>query len=89
MTRSSESWASGPLHTLVPDGVFAPDATGALRFERALAPTDREVARLLATIVTRVDRLLRRRGLAPDDDTSAPSDPMAEDAPLKRLPTMR
>ncbi|MBI3766858.1 MAG: transposase [Deltaproteobacteria bacterium] len=64
------------------DGVFAPDATGALRFEGAPAPTDREVARLLATIVTRVDRLLRRRGLAPDEDASATVDPVAEDAPL-------
>jgi hypothetical protein len=70
------------FHTLVIDGVFAPDASGALRFEGAPAPTDREVARLLATIVTRVDRLLRRRGLAPDDDASATTDPVAEDAPL-------
>jgi hypothetical protein len=70
------------FHTLVLDGVFAPDASGALCFERVPAPTDREVARLLATIVTRVERLLRRRGLAPGDDASATVDPAAEDAPL-------
>jgi hypothetical protein len=70
------------FHTLVLDGIFAPDATGALRFAPAPTPTDREVARLVATIVKRVDRLLRRRGLAPDDGASATVDPVAEDAPL-------
>jgi hypothetical protein len=64
------------------DGIFAPDATGAPRFAPAPAPTDREVARLVATIATRVERLLRRRGLAPDEDARGPVDPMAEDAPL-------
>jgi hypothetical protein len=44
------------------DGVFAPDATGTWRFTR-VPPTDREVARLLATIVAPVERPLRRRGL--------------------------
>jgi hypothetical protein len=70
------------FHTLVLDGVFTPDASGALCFMRLPAPTDREVARLLATIAKRIDRLLRRQGLAPDEDASAPGDPMAEDAPL-------
>jgi hypothetical protein len=60
------------------DGVFTEAADGTLRFHPAPAPTDLEVARLVATIRTRVLRLLRRRGVlldAADDD--AP-DPLAE-----------
>src|SRR5437762_735658 len=44
------------FHTLVLDGVFTADATAARRFDPAPAPTDREVARLLATIHRRVLR---------------------------------
>jgi len=69
------------LHTLVLDGVFTTDATGTARFDPAPPPTDHEVARLVATIARRVERLLRRRGLLPDEDVDAPADPMAEDAP--------
>jgi len=77
-----EKLGTHEYHTLVVDGVFAPDASGALRFAHLPAPTDHEVARLLATIVTRLERLLRRRGLAPDEDTGTAVDPVAEDAPL-------
>jgi hypothetical protein len=69
------------LHTLVLDGVFTTDATGTARFDPAPPPTDREVARLVATIARRVERLLRRRGLVADEDVDTPADPMAEDAP--------
>jgi Putative transposase len=65
-------------HALVLDGVFTEAADGTLRFHPAPPPTDVEVARLVATIRTRVLRLLRRRGIfteAADDD--AP-DPLAE-----------
>jgi hypothetical protein len=69
------------FHTLVLDGVFTTHATGTARFDPAPPPTDREVARLLATIARRVERLLRRRGLVPEEQVDAPADPMAEDAP--------
>src|SRR5262249_50234231 len=65
-------------HALVLDGVFTEAADGTLRFHPAPAPTDAEVARLVATIRTRVLRLLRRRGVfveAEDDDAR---DPLAE-----------
>jgi Putative transposase len=65
-------------HALALDGVFTEAADGTLRFHPAPPPTDVEVARLVATIRTRVPRLLRRRGIfteAADDD--AP-DPLAE-----------
>ena len=39
------------------------------------------MARLVATIARRVERLLRRRGLVPEEDVDAPADPMAENAP--------
>src|SRR5262245_31043713 len=58
-------------HALVLDGVFTEAADGTLRFHLAPPPTDVEVARLVATIRTRVLRLLRRRGIFPeaaDDD---------------------
>jgi len=68
------------FHTLVLDGVFAPDAPGDLRFVPAPPPTPREVARLVATIARRVTRLVARYGIklgAPDD---AASEPAGEDA---------
>jgi hypothetical protein len=62
-------------HALVLDGVFTEAADGTLRFHLAPPPTDVEVARLVATIRTRVLRLLRRRGIvteAADDDAPDP-----------------
>jgi hypothetical protein len=70
------------FHTLVLDGAFAPDESGTPRFTRVPPSTDHEVARLLATIVRRIERLLRRRGLTPEDDAAHATDPAAEDAPL-------
>ena len=67
------------FHTLALDGVFSEEATGSLRFHPAPAPNDDEVAALLATIRRRVLRLLRRRGLASDEDV-APPDPLAEES---------
>src|SRR5262249_61944027 len=59
------------------DGVSADAAGGTLRFPPPPPPTGLEVARLVATIRTRVLRLLRRRGvfLEADDDSH---DPLAE-----------
>jgi hypothetical protein len=46
------------------DGVFTEAADGSLRFlHPAPLPTDAEVGRLVATIRTRLLRLLRRRGV--------------------------
>jgi hypothetical protein len=48
-------------HALVLDGVFTEATDGTLRFHPAAAPTDLEVAGLVATTRTRVLCLLRRR----------------------------
>ncbi len=68
------------FHTLVLDGVFAETETGGLRFHPASPPSDEAVARLLATIRTRVRRLLSRRGLEPQDVDVASPDPLAEES---------
>jgi hypothetical protein len=68
------------FHTLVLDGVFTEGETGVLRFHPAPQPSDEEVVRLLATIRTRVRRLLERRGLEIDDAGVTPPDPLAEES---------
>jgi len=68
------------FHTLVLDGVFTDGEGQALRFQPTPPPTDEEVGRTLATIATRVVRLLRRRGLGADADVMS-SDPVAEESP--------
>ena len=57
-------------------------ADGTARFHPAPPPTDREVARLLATIRARVLRLLRRRGVLASDREDVEADPLATDAPV-------
>jgi putative transposase len=54
-------------------------ATGRAPFHPASPPSDEDVARLLATILVRGRRLLRRRGLDRDDDL-IPPDPLAEES---------
>ncbi len=69
------------FHTLCLDGVFTRDGN-AWRFVPAPPPTARELARLVAAIARRIERLLARHGLAlaaSDDDGAI--DPLAEDAP--------
>jgi hypothetical protein len=56
------------FHTLVLDGVYAADATGALRFHPLPAPSDNEVERVTAQVARRLARLLERRGLGPSAD---------------------
>ncbi len=68
------------FHTLVLDGVFTEAETGVLHFHPAPPPSDEDVARLLATIRTRVRRLLERRGLEPQDEGVTPPDPLAEES---------
>src|SRR5437773_2223036 len=65
--------------TLLLDGVFAEGEDGSLDFHAAEPPSDEEVARLLATIYRRVQRLLARRGLDVDDPPDV--DPLAEESP--------
>ena len=50
-------------HSLVADGVFVPQPTGAARFVPPPPPADDDVARLIATIRRRVARLARRHGV--------------------------
>ena len=67
------------FHTLMLDGVFAEGDDGILELHAAEAPSDEEVAGLLATIYRRVRRLLARRGLGVDHVSDV--DPLAEESP--------
>jgi hypothetical protein len=67
------------FHTLVLDGVFTEGAEEMLRFEPTPPPTDEEIGVVLATIRTRVRRLLRRRGLDAEADV-APPDLLTEES---------
>jgi hypothetical protein len=67
------------FHTLVLDGVFTEGSGDMLRFQPTPPPTDEEVGLVLATIATRVRRLLRRRGLDAEADV-APPDLIAEES---------
>jgi ribosomal protein S27E len=49
------------FHALGLDGVFAASADGTLRFLRLPPPADADVARLVATIARRIERLVVRR----------------------------
>jgi hypothetical protein len=72
------------FRTLALDGVFALGDGDGLRFHPADPPSDEDVARLLATIRSRVLRLLARRGIdiAGADPTAAADDPVADESPL-------
>jgi hypothetical protein len=69
------------FHTLVLDGVFH-QAAGRLEFHPAPGPSDAEVAESLTLIHDRIQRLLQRRGLAPEDDATGPVDQLDEESPL-------
>ena len=60
------------------DGVFTEAADGTLRFHPAPPPTDAEVGRLVATVRTRILRLLRRRGVLGEPEEGDAPDPLAE-----------
>ncbi len=71
------------LHTLAVQGVFVEHSDGRLCFVPSPAPSDRDVARLLASIRARVVRLVKRRGIVldqPGDDVDR-LDPLAEESP--------
>jgi hypothetical protein len=61
--------------------VFSAARPGPLTFHVAPPPSDADVAHVLATVCTRVGRLLARRQLEPEDD-SAPADPLTETSPV-------
>jgi Putative transposase len=66
------------FHALGLDGVFAASADGTLRFHRLPPPADADVARLVATIARRIERLVVRRDLTADADAG---DPLAAESP--------
>ena len=71
------------FHTLVLDGVFFTDGDGeTLCFRPTPPPTDDEVGVVLATIYTRVRRLLRRRGFDAGDVELSRLDPVLEESPV-------
>ena len=57
------------FHTLLFDGVFFEGKGGALDFHPLPPPTDDEVGVVLTRIAARVQRLLKRRGLAAHSPT--------------------
>src|SRR5262249_17772960 len=70
------------FHTLLFDVVFfAGGANDELDFRPLPPPTDEEVGVVLARIAARVQRLLRRRELDPDDADVFQADPVVEDSP--------
>ncbi len=70
------------FHTLALDGVFSHAGSSALEFHPAPAPSDDDVAEVLATVRHRVQRLLVGLGLEPGDDATGPADRLAADSPL-------
>jgi hypothetical protein len=58
------------FHTLVAQGVFIEDGEGGRRFVPSPAPTDPEVARLLAAVRQRIVRLVARHGIDLEDPSS-------------------
>lgn len=70
------------FHTLVLDGVFRL-AAGRLEFHPAPGPSDAEVAEILTLIRDRIQRLLQRRGLVPEDDATGPRDRLGEESLLR------
>jgi hypothetical protein len=69
------------FHVLLLDGLFTADEDGTLHFRTAVPPTDKEVARLVATIRTRGVRLLCRRRLIGDDIDPTAVDPLEGASP--------
>ncbi len=55
------------LHCLVHDGVYRCDADGVPAFVEAEAPTDDELHALLQTVITRLIKMLMRRGVLVED----------------------
>jgi hypothetical protein len=58
------------LHCLVLDGVYRLSADGTREFVEAPAPTDEALQPVLHTIITRLMKLLTRRGVLVEEDGS-------------------
>ena len=59
------------FHMLLPDGVYADNGHGKLRFQRVRGPTGNEIRGLLETIAYRVGALLEKRGVLARDAENA------------------
>jgi hypothetical protein len=68
------------VHAIVLDGVFVDRGDRQLSCHPAEPPRDADIARLLDTIVTRIQRHFGRKGLVDDDSERA--DPLRVEAPL-------
>ena len=82
MRARSVQEAVASIHSLVLDGVFTRSMPTATPVFHALpAPTHAEVAEVLGKFHRRVQRLLRRRVVLPEEESSS-ADPVAEQMPL-------
>jgi len=68
------------FHSLVVDGVYAADANGQPEFHELPPPEDADVVRVATLVAKRVESLLKRRGLGPDDDPDD-ADTLGRDQP--------
>ena len=68
------------FHSLVLDGVYAAGPKGKLRFHPLPPPSDAEVACVAGQVAQRVARMLERRGLGPEADSSE-ADSLGRDQP--------
>jgi hypothetical protein len=66
------------VHALVLDGVFTRRAAGPVRFHPAPAPSETDMAEILASLVAAAQRLLRRHGVEDEDvaDAFAEAEPL-------------
>jgi hypothetical protein len=69
------------FHMLAIDGVYAEDANGIISFHPVSPPSDKEVARVAERIARRIEKLMIRRGLAPQCDSSE-ADAFRDSQPL-------
>jgi hypothetical protein len=69
------------FHSLVMDGVYYEDSSERICFQRLPPPSDAEVARVTADVVTKIHRLLERRGLGTQADPEE-ADPLLREQPL-------
>ena len=77
--RFNDSLQLAPhYHIVIIDGVYGADGDGQPEFHELPPPEDEAVARVASHVADSVDSLLRRIGLAPDDDAD---DTLSRDEP--------
>ncbi len=69
---SSDLRLNRHFHTLVLDGAYAEDEQGELRFHSLSCVTNSDVADILQIACSRIQRLLRHKGVIEDDTVDAP-----------------